>query len=653
MPLTLGSLAIVGLILLDGRSLVAQAKKDVKEAAAETSAEPAKKAEVKFIPQIPPIQDQMLTSNGAAQVSRINELVRANWVANKVNPSERCNDFEFIRRASLDIIGRIATEAEILEYMKQSTPTRRAWLVEKLLRSEECGENMANIWTVMLLTRTGSKKQYQQQLREWLTDEFNAKEGSTASTMPSPVVRSSPSAGPAPTPSSSGGVRPVAKGAKGVKGEPDWSKTVYSLLTATGKTNENAAVNFIAHHIGDEIRMDDSKKGRASPEELRENGRYDMVPVTSRTTRLFLGVRTQCVQCHDHPFNGELQQGQFWGINAFFRQTTVSQRPPMMAAKKNKKDLTDPNIELIDEPGFNQRAIVSYERRSGLLKYTGMQFLDGSRVKTLPEGTTRRAELAKFIVNDPMFAKSFANRMWAHFFGKSFTRDAADDFGEHNPVTNPELLDYLAEQFRQYDHNPKDLMRWICNSQAYGLSSKANRYNDKPDDEVLFARMLMKAMTPEQLFESLMTATASKVAGDKEQRRALREAWLDKLVLNFGNDEGEEGTFSGTVVQALMLMNGDDINKAITDQAVGTVANVIREKGLRITDKNINKLYLSALNRPATPAEIQRLMDPRMYLYHNPALKGKINTSSDAFAIGYYQDIYWALLNSNEFFLNH
>ena len=643
MPVIFGSLAIGGLVLVDGNSLIAQAKKDTKAAKAKDAKEgddapETKKAEVKYVPQIPAVIDFMVTEHGKPQVAKINELIKANWIGNKVNPSERCTDYEFIRRVSLDLVGRIATENEIAAYMKQSASTRRAWLVENLLRNPECGENLANMWTVMLLTRTGSRKTYQEQMREWLTEQFNAKEGA-------PVV-------PGKTTPSTAGKGP--RGSAGTGGA-DWSKIVTAMLTASGKTNENAAVNFIAHHIGDEIRQDQGKKGKASSEELKENGRYDMVPVTSRTTRLFLGVRTQCVQCHDHPFNGDLQQGQFWGINAFFRQTTVSQRPMMMAKKKGK-DLTDPQIELHDENEYNEKGMVSYERRSGLLKYTSVQFLDGTRVKNIPTGGSRRTELAKFIVNDPNFARVFVNRTWAHFFGKSFTRDAADDFGEHNAVTNAELLDYLAEEFRQHQHNPKDLMRWICNSQAYGLSSKANKTNDKPDDEVLFARMLLKSMSPEQLFDSLMTATASKTSTDKDARRAAREQWLDKLVLNFGNDEGEEGTFTGTVVQALMLMNGDDINSAIMDTNVGTVASLIGGKGEKVGNginaNAVNRLYLAALNRPSTPAEMTRLTDPKMFMFYNPALKGRMNNAT-AFAVGYYQDIFWALLNSNEFILNH
>jgi hypothetical protein len=619
LPLALGTFAILALVLTDGGLLEAQAKKETKAAAkskkdGDESKEETKetpKKEIKYVQNIPPVTDKLLTSQGVEQVAKINELIKQNWINNKVNPSARCSDYEFIRRASLDIIGRIATEKEVLTFVnKQPAETRRSWLIEELLKSKEFGENFANIWTVMLLTRTNSQKFYQEMLRDWLTERFN-------------------------------------------DDKADWSKITYDILTAKGKDNDNAAVLYFAHNVGEEIRQDTSKKGRASEEELRSNGKWDMVPVTSRTTRLFLGLRTQCVQCHDHPFNGEWFQSNFWGINAFFRQTDISQRPTMMMAKKKGKGVQPVHVEVHDNKTYNEKGVVSYERRSAVLLYTGMQFLDGTRVKTdaIPADGSRRTELGKLVTKSPYFGKVFVNRMWAHFFGKSFTKDAADDFGEHNPVTNPELLDYLGEEFaKKYNHSPKDVVRWICNSQAYGLSSRSNPTNDKPDDEVLFARMLPKSMTPEQLFDSLMTATASKASEDKDVRRGLREKWLDTLVLNFGNDEGEEGTFSGTVVQALMLMNGKDINDAIMDQNVGTVANVNRAKGLTLNKDALDKLYLAALNRKCSNDEWTKLQHKDTYSYFT---RGASRPGTPAFNAAYYQDIFWALLNSSEFILNH
>ena len=576
-----------------------------------------------FVYKPPTIKDVMVsTAGGVEQVGMINEHLEKGWKDNKIYPSDRCTDYEFIRRASLDIIGRIAKVHEIDRFLKDPPDRRRSLLIERLLGNEKGGEayadeyasNWANLWTVMLLTRTGSGKLAQEQMREWLTSQFKGQFESSADKTPKAA---------------------------------DWSKIVVDLIAAVGKTSdvdvakENPAVNFVLHHLGDEIKQD-----------VRANGKYEMVPITSRTTRLFMGLRTQCVQCHDHPFNGEWQQHHFWGINAFFRQVDPTGRPDMMAKKKKKGEGTQ-RYALSDNPDYNVKGLVPYERRSGVLLYTKATFLDGTKMGEVGKDTTRRKELAKLIVKSPYFAKVTVNRAWAHFFGLSFTKIAPDDFGEHNLPSHPELLDHLSKDWAEkYNHDPKQLIRWICNSRAYGLSSIANPTNDKPEDETFFPRMLMKSMTPEQLFESLMVATQAKVGQSKETRIELKQDWLDKLVVNFGDDEGNEGSFNGTVVQALMLMNGQDLNTAVMDKDNGTVSAVIKKyanKGEAVYRLAMRDLYLAALNRPPTDAEYKRVLNPKMF---NLPKSGPVRDQS-AFWTGFYQDMFWACLNSSEFILNH
>ena len=606
----------------DKKAEKAKTTKETKEAGdgdekpSKTEDEPEPKDMKNFKVTVPKRVDKLLADRGGVDIiTMIDEQVADGWVKNKIQPAERCSDYTFVRRAHLDLIGRIPTTEEISKFMRDPAEKRRALLIERLIGElgteaerrqygDEFGLNFGNMWTTMLLTRSGSQKAYQGQIRDWMAEQF---------------------IGGKDTP-------------------PDWAKTVHALISASGQTNENPAVNYILHHLGDEIK-----------ENTAENGKWDAVPVTSRTTRLFLGVRTQCVQCHDHPFNGEWGQKHFWQINAFMRQIEPSGRPSMMAAKAKKgAKIGVQQYTLKDNPLYNSDGIVSYERRNGLVLYASPIFLDGRKMpKSASTGGSRRTELATFVTTSPYFAKSFINRTWGHFFGKSFTKDAVDDFGEHNPESLPELLTNMAETWsKKYQHNPKTLIRWICNSQAYGLESKANKHNSKSEDEVFFARMLLKPMNPEQLFDSLMTATQAGFAKEKEERKALRETWLNLLVQNFGNDEGEEGSFTGTVVQALLLMNGQDINKAIQDQQQGTVAAVLRKKRFtpNTARESIKDLYLAALSREPSEQEYARLLSPKMWQFRPQA---NVNVNSPQFWTNYYQDIFWSLVNSNEFILNH
>jgi hypothetical protein len=145
-------------------------------------------------------------------------------------------------------------------------------------------------------------------------------------------------------------------------------------------------------------------------------------------------------------------------------------------------------------------------------------------------------------------------------------------------------------------------------------------------------------MSPEQLFDSLYLATADGTE-TKDAKKAQKEKWLNALITNFGDDEGNETNFNGTVVQALMMMNGQEINDAINKNGNGPVAKVLK-KGAT-SRSMINDLYMAGLNRPATDKEITKIQ--------NAFKDSKVRDNLTA----QLQDLYWALLNSNEFLLNH
>jgi hypothetical protein len=533
--------------------------------------------------------------NMGEMVQIINDKLEAGWKENKLTPSARCDDYEFIRRASLDIVGRIAKPEEIDVFLRDPQQTRRAKLIERLLADEEYPRHWANLWANWLLTRSGAfgHGKYKEQMQVWLEDQF-------------------------------------------AENKP-YDKLVNALLTATGKNSENGSVNFVLAHVG----------LPTPPAKHAEEGAFEMVPLTSRITRLFLGIQTQCTQCHNHPFDKHMLQKDFWGINAYLRQVERVGTPPAM---EGRMMVDGPTLELRDRTDWDPEALVFYETRDGKELQTRATFLDGHKISTREDGNRkeiisgieRRQELADRIIEHPMFPKACVNRVWAHFFGRGFTTPI-DDFNDQNEPTNPELLNELADKFKHYGYNQKDLIRWICNSNAYNLSSVANKTNDKPEVEQLFSRMPLKAMSPETLFESLMTATQSEAAKTKDGKKELRSRWMSNLIANFGDDEGNEVNFNATVVQALLMMNGADINEAIApkDQDKGTVA-MIYKKHSNNPSAIVKELYLASLNRPPTFKETANI---------NRALSANLLRDRDPRAR--YQDIFWALLNSNEFILNH
>jgi hypothetical protein len=220
-------------------------------------------------------------------------------------------------------------------------------------------------------------------------------------------------------------------------------------------------------------------------------------------------------------------------------------------------------------------------------------------------GAHRRKELAQLIKGSPLFAKAIVNRMWGHFLGYGFTKPV-DDLGEHNAPSHPELLDGLAERFREQSFDLKELARWIVLSKPYSLSSKITAGN-KTDDPALgekprFSRFYMRQMHAEQLYESLLTATqADRVEGEKGAKK--KDKWLSQFVIAFGTDEGDDATtFNGSIPQVLMMFNGDLIKNATQVGKGGFLDAVVAAGGKNAA--KIDTLYLAALARKPTAKEV-------------------------------------------------
>jgi hypothetical protein len=481
-----------------------------------------------------------------------------------------------------------------------------------------------------------------------------------------------------------------------------WNKLVMDVISATGKSNENGLVVFVIRHLGEPIAAEMGQKA-----DLAKEGKFDAVPVTSRVTKLFLGIQSQCTQCHDHPFNKEYIQSDFWGVNAFFRQADRSgtTNPRNLAA-----GITPPPLTLSDISDWNNTGIVLYERRDGqrkasypiMLKDVDQAQKGEASTKRLVagstspglEGKTRRQILAKWVTEHDNFGRAFVNRMWGHLFGRGLNKEpTVDDFSSNNEVVHPELLDFLAEEFKKYNYDPKKLLEWICTSDVYQLSHVANKaYTDQKFDPY-FARMPLKALSPEVLFESLSVATRAETRKDREAYNALKSAWIGKLTQNFGDDEGNEINFNGTVVQALLMMNGKEINGEIGSGGAkknpkemketsdgGVVPQVVgrhMRSGASAPAQIYDELFLMTVSRHPTQAEIAKLEEvragravvdlgaPAPPKATTPGAKPAPKTPAPVVGgkalapgalpddVGFYQDVFWALLNSNEFMLNH
>ncbi len=352
---------------------------------------------------------------------------------------------------------------------------------------------------------------------------------------------------------------------------------VRELITAKGSTADNGATVFVSKW-GDTV-----------------------ANVTGRTASLFMGVRVQCAECHDHPFE-DISQEDFWGMAAFFSQ---ARRRPIRNDAKPPRPI----------------AMRVYDRKRGDV------FIPDTKQKVVPKflhGTApvadrygnRREMLANWILSPDSryFARALVNRMWGHFFGSAFV-NPVDDFNATNLPSHPEVLALLAEDFRQNGYDLKRLIRVMVNTDVYQQASAFSRNN--AEDHRHYSRSLMRPMSPEQLFYSLMRVTnyeetMEKVARKQEARmhRRMKEGGvpdnirdnvtfidrvLERFTTVFENDEmGEAVDFTSTITQALFLMNGNMSNDMLQGNrgvVAGFLGPVFNPFTVRDPSKTPENLY--------------------------------------------------------------
>lgn len=405
--------------------------------------------------------------------------------------------------------------------------------------------------------------------------------------------------------------------------EKPYDRMVDDLISATGTTapgdpDFNGATNFLIDKVNAE----------------------DATLATSATTRIFLGLQVQCAQCHKHPFN-EWEQETYWQMNAFFRQ--------VRAFPRNMQAETGANAELADQDFASRRrrdydeAEIYFESRNGTMQVAWPVFVDGTKVDRsgLVKVVNRRKELAKLTTSSRFMDMTIANRMWAHFLGYGFT-SPVDDLGPHNVPSNPELLEYLGSEFRTAaDYDVRELMKWIVLSKPYSLSSRRSKANESDDPlqgvAPRFSHFYIRQMQPEQLYESLLVNTEAASRGTYEEQERRKSGWLQQFNRAFGTDEGGESTdFNGTIPQILMMFNGDMIKEATRAES-GSVINQLVASGGSPKEK-VGRLFLAGLSRTPTSQESKMAM---------ALIESQSNLGEGL------RDVWWVILNSNEFIFNH
>jgi hypothetical protein len=349
--------------------------------------------------------------------------------------------------------------------------------------------------------------------------------------------------------------------------------------------------------------------------------------------RVFFGRRLDCAQCHNHPYEN-WSQDQFWQLTAFFGQLTRA------------GDYGGDTVIYDDPEGHGQLGQGEKTRHPRTKEQVEPAFLDGTR---LPEETIHdpRLQLAQWMVSHPNFAQAAVNRIWSYFFGRGIV-DPVDDFRLTNHPTHPELLEALAQEFRDNNHDVKRLIRLIVQSRTYQLSSEANETNQ--GDTINYSHRVPRPLDAEVLLDAISQLTGVPETYEKSATgavlpygiRAINIVRPDAFPTGFLNAYGQPSRqtvparkVEPNLPQALHVLAGATYNRKVSAEG-GRVDGLVKSDASN--GEIVEELYLAGLSR--LPSARERSLLRKMIT----------GVESRRQAI---EDLMWGVIASREFAYNH
>jgi hypothetical protein len=484
-----------------------------------------------------------------------------------IPPSPLADDATFLRRVTVDITGRLPTEAEVSAFLADSSPDKRDRWIDQLIDSPEYADYFANKWNMVLRNRQrgNDRRETTFGFHQWIW---------------SSLYENKP-----------------------------YDQFVREILTASGSADENPPVVWY-------------REVDQANEQVED------------VAQLFLGVRIQCARCHHHPFE-KWSQDDYYGLAAFFSRV----------GRKNELAM---NGQLRDKRIFHQDAqgpaAARNERSGKMLPPAGL----GATPLTLTADDDPRLKLVDWMSDrqNPFFARALVNRYWKHFFSRGIV-EPEDDMRETNPPSNPELLQGLAQHFVDTGFDLKQLVRTICQSSTYQLSSLPNEYNLK--DKQNFSRYYPKRLTAEVLYDAFhqVTGTQAGLGGLPQGSRSMQipdpsMAQNVYFLKVFGQPQGDtacecERSQEANLAQSLHLLNSSEVqNKIAAGDARPAVLAAQKELDNAV---KVQQLYRWMYSRNPDADELQTALNHLAKHVDNPKLA--------------FEDITWALINTKEFLFNH
>ncbi len=611
----------------------ASMKRGAKPAAPKTNLPTgAEKTRVDITPVKPELRDAALRS-----AAKIDALVEAGLKKAGQKPNDNSSPEHFLRRVYLDITGTIPNAKQTDAFLANKSDGNRIVLIDSLLN------------------RPG----YASQMYDWMADILRLVDRSDNNNY----------------------LRPYSDWVKEcLRDNEPWDSMVHDMLTAEGRVWDEPAAGFV----------------------LRDPG----MPLDNlnNAVRIFLGTRIGCAQCHDHPFD-KWTQKEFYSLAAFtagieYRPTTKININPKDIDKASSKDGKESNEarQAKQLMRLNRNGVSNNDKKQ--LKFPHDYQYDNAKPEQIATpavlwGTApskinnaeRRKVFADWVAtgDNPRFQLTMANRLWQKAMGIGLI-EPADDMKDETKATNPELMEFLASELKRLKFDLKEFQRIIYYSKTY---QRAVTYGElDPEKPYLFPGPLLRRMTAEQVWDSLLTLTlpnpdsvvrpdddeyvetialTEKTTADEllkkvqhlaevrkeENKEKEKRTYKDKkfntsielvraselpqplpeghFLRQFGQSDRQsiaDSHTDGTVPQLLTMFNGPVTHMMLEQGSV-----IYNEVMMASTvEGQINKIFVIVLNRHPTAAE-------------RAVAQKEIKAAGPA-GIG---NVIWALLNTREF----
>lgn len=541
----------------------------------------------------------------ADAVQAIDHALAAHWATAGVSPGV-ADDATYLRRVYLDLAGRVPSANEARRFIEDGSPSKRAELVDTLLASNDYARHWTNYWDGVLMGQP-LKRQFMDRMafRKWLYGE---------------IADNTP-----------------------------YDELAYQVLSAKGVNSEGGRRDPNAWDLDDpaDAQLSDEVNGAVN---WLLRGAEEPQNVAGAAARTFLGVQIQCAECHDHPTEA-------WTQDDFKRFTAAFMRTSARRIDKGKVRGVR-RMDVFDIEGPLPRAARRRFERTGYDAQSPTA-IDGTK---LDQGNPREA-LARWMTNDanPWFTKAVVNRLWSTLLGSGFT-DPIDDWRKDQDIVAEDVFNALANDFSANGHDLKHLLRVICATRAYqsGSSGGAGQH---------WHSFAVRPMDANQLLDSVVTSAQlapllEQVAG--ERLAAIKMRVRRDFNFTFDTDGDSAGGsaddgFSGTVPQALLLLNG-----AVVDASSSGLRGSTLHEAVEMDERAaIEHLHLAALSRMPSSDELaywQKFLAEtsdddvgrRRSERRGPVGRVKRRLGlRDSGKLGGYEDMFWVLLNSNEFYFIH